>query len=200
MVLFSTSCIFGCNLRSAEAAHLHKALIVFQMRASPRERNLFLFTIGDQHFIDEFSTVIGINPQDRKREERACALEGSQHRLLAPVQKGKTFRPPGRHIGERQRVQVAALDVCATMSHQVRFQKAGLGLLPLLEGADGNLLLQQRSCSCRGEAALAQFALGTQEAIRCRRAHGEQLAAALLSELEMLMPLQRFYQAWEEKG
>jgi len=55
--------------------------------------------------------------------------------------------------------------------------QAGLGLLPLLERADRNLLLEQGSGSRRGEAALASFALGTQEAIRCGCAHGEQLPA-----------------------
>src|SRR4249919_2984964 len=80
-----------------------------------------------------------------------------------------------------------------------RFQKAGSGLLPLRERAYRDLLLQQRSCSRRGEAAHPQFALETQEAIRCGRAHGEQLASAFLCELEMLMPLQRFYQS-RKKG
>jgi len=76
------------------------------------------------------------------------------------------------------------------MGHEIRFQKAGSGLIPLLECTDRNLLLQQRSRSCGGEAALTQFALRTQEAIRCRCAHGKQLASALLCDLEMLMPLQ----------
>ena len=42
-----------------------------------------------------------------------------------------------------------------------RLQKAGLGLLPLLERADRDLLLEQRSRSRRGEAAQLQCALGT---------------------------------------
>jgi len=41
--------------------------------------------------------------------------------------------------------------------------------------------------------------LGAQEAIRRRRAHREQLAAALLCELEVLMPLQRFDQRGEKR-
>jgi hypothetical protein len=47
-------------------------------------------------------TVIGINPQDRKREERACPLEGSQHRLPAAMHERKAFCPPGGSIGERE--------------------------------------------------------------------------------------------------
>jgi hypothetical protein len=38
------------------------------------------------------------------------------------------------------------------MSHEIRFQKAGLGLLPLLERANRDLLLQQRSRSRGGES------------------------------------------------
>ena len=132
-----------------------------------------LLAIADHHFIDELSTVVGIHPQDRKREQCLRSLEGSQHRFLTPVQRGKTFRPSGCYIGERQCIQVATLALAATMSHQIRFQKAGLGRIPFLERADGNLLLQKRSRSCGGKAALTTFALGTQQAIRRRRTHGK---------------------------
>src|SRR5258707_5242042 len=80
-----------------------------------------------------------------------------------------------------------------------RFQKAGLGLLPLLEGADRDLLLEQGSGTRGGEAALTRCALGTQETIRCGRAHGEQLVPALLRDVEVLMSLKRLYQG-REKG
>ncbi len=121
------------------------ALIIFQKRASPCERHLFLCTIGDQLFVDKLPTIIGIYPQDRKGEERSCALNGCQNRLLTAIREEKTFRPPSGHIGERQRVHIASFDVHAAMGHQIRFQKAGLDLIPLLERADRNLLLQQRS-------------------------------------------------------
>ena len=77
------------------------------------------------------------------------------------IQQGKTFRPPGGHIGKRQGVEVTALDVHATVGHQVRFQKPGSGLLPLLEGTDRDLLLEERSRSRRGEATLTHPSLGT---------------------------------------
>jgi hypothetical protein len=60
------------------------------------------------------------------------------------------------------------------------FQKAGSGLIPLLEGADGDLLLEQRSRSRGGEATLTLFALRGQQAIGCGCAHGKQLLAAFL--------------------
>ncbi len=107
------------------------------------------------------------------------------------MQEGQTFSPSRSHISKRQRVQVASLYAGATMGHQVCFQKAGSGLLPLLERTDRDLLLEQRSRSRGGEAAQPQCALRTQEAIRCRSAHGEQLAATFLCEVKVLMPLQR---------
>jgi len=77
------------------------------------------------------------------------------------------------------------------MSYQVRFQKTGSGLLQLLERADRDLLLQEHSCSRRGDATLTHRSVGTQEAIRCRCAHGKELASTVLCEVEVLMPLQR---------
>ena len=118
---------------------------------------------------------------------------------LTSMQEGEAFRPPSRYIGECQRIQVPSLDIGATMGHQVRLQKAGPGLVPLRECADGDLLLEQGASSRRGEATLALFALGTQQAIRCRGAHGKQLASAFLGQVEMLMPLQRFDQRREKR-
>ena len=46
------------------------------------------------------STVIRINPQNRKREKRSRSLDGRQHGFLTPVQEGQAFRPASRHIGE----------------------------------------------------------------------------------------------------
>ena len=52
---------------------------------------------------------------------RLRRLESSQDSLLASMHERKTFSPPGCYIGEGQGVQVAALDVGATMSYQIRF-------------------------------------------------------------------------------
>src|SRR5258708_10060864 len=141
--------------------------------------------------IDNPAVVIGINPQNWKREQGACALESIQHRLPAPMHEGQAFRPAGGYIGERQGVQIAAFDVGTTVGHQVRLQKARSGLLPLLEGAHWDLLFEQRSGSRCGEAALSQLALTSQEAIGCRCAHREKLISALLRQVEMLISLQR---------
>ena len=63
--------------------------------------------------------VIGINPEDRKREERARSLDGCQDQLLAPMQEGKAFCPACGHIGERQGIQETALSVFTTVGAPV---------------------------------------------------------------------------------
>jgi hypothetical protein len=85
------------------------------------------------------------------------------------------------------------------VGYQICFEKAGSGLIPLLEGADGDLLLEQGPCSRCGEAPLASFTLRTQQTIRCSGAHAKELVTALIRDLKVLMPLQRFKQG-RKKG
>ena len=63
-----------------------------------------------------------------------------------------------------------------------------------MKGADGNLVFEQDSCSCRRQAVWTLGARGAQEAISCRCAYGEQLMTALLAEVQVPMPLERFNQ------
>jgi len=54
---------------------LYKALIPFLIGASSRKGNLLTHPIVSDFFIDKLPTIIGIEAQDRKREERSGALE-----------------------------------------------------------------------------------------------------------------------------
>jgi hypothetical protein len=78
------------------------------------------------------------------------------------------------------------------MGYQIRFQEARSGFIPLLKGANRDLLLEQRFRSRGGKATTIQFAQRGQQAIRYCRAHGEQLFSALLRDVEVLMPFQCF--------
>src|SRR5215471_12183644 len=119
---------------------LYEALIAFLIRTSSREGNLLTHTKVSDFFIDKLPTVIGIEAQDRKREERSGALESRQHRLPPTVKQGKTFRPAGGDIGQRDRVQATTLYSPATVSHQVHLQEACFGLVPLCERPNRDLL------------------------------------------------------------
>jgi hypothetical protein len=65
---------------------LHKALIPFLIGASSREGDLLTHTIGSDFFVDKLPTIVGIDSQDRKREERSGSLESCQDRLSSTVE------------------------------------------------------------------------------------------------------------------
>ena len=67
----------------------------------------------------------------------------------------QAFCPAGGYVRERQRVQVATFDFGTTVGDQVRLQKARAVLIPLLESADRDLLLEQGAGSRCGEATLS---------------------------------------------
>ena len=91
--VFSHEAIIADHLAHNNAIFLfYKALISFLIGSASGKGDLLLFTIRDHDLIDELSTVIGINPQNRKREQGACALESSQHRLLAAAAPGLYYR------------------------------------------------------------------------------------------------------------
>ena len=134
----------------------------------------------------------------QERKEHSCALNSCQYRLPAAVEKREAFGLACRHVRERQGVQVPSLCLDAAMSHQVCFQKAGLRFIPVLRGADGNLVFEQGSCSRGGHSLRMLLSRGAEKAISCRGAYGEQLVATLLREMQMPMPLQRSDQGGEE--
>jgi hypothetical protein len=77
--------------------------------------------------------------------------------------------------------------------------QAGLRLIPVPEGANGDLVFQQGSRSRRGKAARTCFAVRVQEAICRGCTHREEVAPALFAEMEMPMPLQYFDKRGQER-
>jgi len=124
---------------------LYVTLIIAPSWASSGKRNLLVFTKGEQLDIDELRSIIRINAPHGKGQQVLSALEGSNNGLLTFIQERKAFGPAGGNIGEGQGPQERSVGLGGTMSDQVGFQKAWLDVIPLLEGADRNLLLQQRS-------------------------------------------------------
>ena len=98
--MFSTSCIFGCNLTCAEAAHFHKTLIVAAPRTPSGEGELFLFTKRQQLRIDKLGSVVRVDAQERKREQLLGSLESNNNGRLSSVEERKAFGPPGGNIGQ----------------------------------------------------------------------------------------------------
>jgi hypothetical protein len=84
--LFPNQAIVADHLTHDRSIFLfHKTLVIFEIWASPCEDDLLLLAVCHQRLVDEFSPVVGIDSQDRKREQYACLLECCQHRFLTAV-------------------------------------------------------------------------------------------------------------------
>jgi len=76
----------------------------------------------------------------------------------------------------------------ATMSDQVSFHEAGFGLIPVVKGANRDLLFEQGPCSSRRESMALLFAIRLQDAISRGWTHRKQISTRLLTQLHMSMP------------
>jgi hypothetical protein len=85
------------------------------------------------------------------------------------------------------------------MGDQIDLQEARFGLVPLGEGADRDLLLEQRTRFGGRKAVGMGVAMGLQEAICGRCAHREEKATVYFVQLKMPIPLQGCDDAWQER-
>ena len=117
------------------------------------------------------------------------------------MEERETFSPSGGNVGEGQRIEATSSTLLATMGDQICFEKTGLSLIPVLKGADWDLVFQERPRACRRNTAKYQssFSLRRQQAIRRCRTHGEQLVPTFFGDVQMFMPLQRFDQCREKR-
>lgn len=170
------------------------------MGASPRKGDLLSDAIIHDRRVHEFGAIIRIQPQDRNREEGTSVLQRSHHCILALMQQREALGPARGDVGQHQRREVTPLGVGATVGDQVRFQEARLNLIPLAEGANGDLAFEQRASLCRRKTTQAALAIGMQHAISRRGAHREQLVAVCLGQVQMSMPLQGRNQRGQERN
>ena len=148
-----------------------------------------MLTIRHNFLIEELPAVISIDAQDRERKERSRTLEDCQHGLPTAVEEREAFSPACCNVRQGEGVQVPSLCFSTAMGDQICFQKARQRFIPALEGADRDLVFEERSCLGSGYPAKTVLSLGTQKPICCRCTHREQLVPALLAEVEMSMPL-----------
>ena len=119
-----------------------------------------MFTIRHEWLIDEFPTIIGIQTANGKWKELSRLVKGGEDGLRALIEQRKAFGPSRSHVGQCQGIEETAFDVSATMGHQIGFQKAWLDLIPLVKGANGDLVFEQGSGFRRRETVWCWFALG----------------------------------------
>ncbi len=86
------------------------------------------------------------------------------------------------------------------MSHQVRFEKTRPGLIPLLEGANGDLVFEERSGFRRGKPVRSGLASSVQEAFGGGGTHLKQVVSAFFGQVQVLMSLQRVNKGGQKRN
>lgn len=115
-----------------------------------------LLAVAQQVGVDELGAVVRVQPQQGEGQRLAHGGDGGGDRLLGAVEQGDALRPGGMNIGQYQRMQVFSRGGRAAVSHQVHLLEAGAGLIPVREGADGDLALEQRPRLGGAQAAAPQ--------------------------------------------
>ncbi len=93
--------------------------------------------------VDELAAVVRVDAEQREAEQASRSLKRVHDPVLGLVQKWQTLRPGSGHIGQRERVQKRSFGAATAVRHQVSLQKSWLDVVPLGEGADRDLLLEQ---------------------------------------------------------
>ncbi len=140
---------------------LHITLVIALSGTSPGEGNVCLFTKSQQFDIDKLRAIVRVKAEHRERKQVLGALEGCDDHLLTSVEQRQAFGPAGGNVSQGQGVQEQSIGLIAAVSDQVGFQKPGLDLIPLLEGANRDLLFEQRARSGRREPMAFLFVIGS---------------------------------------
>jgi hypothetical protein len=69
-------------------------------------------------------------------------MDGAADARLALARDGLQFDPRGGDVHGAEGAEVEALGARATMGNEIDLEKTGLRLIPLAEGADGDLVLR----------------------------------------------------------
>jgi hypothetical protein len=166
------------------------ALVILALWTASGEGEVFSLTISEDDFVDKLFPVVGINAQDRERKEGSCLQKSGLNHFWTAVEQWETFGSSRSDVGESQGIQKASLRLPSAMSNQIGFQKTRLRFIPLLEGADGDLVFEQRASFRRRKTLRSGLALCVQQAISGGRTHPHEVVPALFAQMEVAMALQ----------
>ena len=85
------------------------ALIILLVRTTAREGDLLLLAVVQQLIVDKLTTVVRVQPLERKGQKRAQLLECPQNLLLIVRNQCTTFGPAGGDIGQHEGAQIGAV-------------------------------------------------------------------------------------------
>jgi hypothetical protein len=109
-----------------------------------------------QRLVQELTATVGVQAQDSEWQPFVQPVQRGEHRLGAFVAQSGATDPASGHIHQRQRVQEWPSASPTAVRHEVNFDKARHRLVPVGEGLDRHLMLQQRAGSGGAQATFRQ--------------------------------------------
>ena len=124
---------------------LNMRIVVLFVRPGARELDgvaAGALTKRHQIGIDELTSIVGVESSQRERQAPFDHGQGLENTVLAFAQHGLALHPRGVNVHTIQGVQKLAASGGPGVRHQINFQIAGLGHIPVIR-LDRDLVLQQ---------------------------------------------------------
>src|SRR5713226_7523947 len=90
--------------------------------------------------VDALPAVIAVEAEEWHGPALAHAMHAPAHPLVPLAPDGLELDPGGGDVARAERAEIEVLGAAAAVSHEVDFEKPGAGVVPLGEGAEGNLV------------------------------------------------------------
>jgi len=175
-------------------------LIILAIGPRAGERDLRCVAPVLDRLVHEDAVIVRIEAEQRKWQRRAQGSHDLTQQALLAEQKGRTFSPSCRHIGEGQRLHEAAARRRAAMCHKIRFHVSGHRVVPIRKGPDRHAAPHRRGMGIPPTL--------TARTVRPDRGENPvdrgcadlaQPDAYHLVQREMAVPLHRWDQQWDER-
>jgi len=128
-------------------------LVILAILPAAGEGEALGLAVGDEVGVDERAVVVGVDAPQREGQPLADRGERGEDAPLAAVDDGPGFKPGRGDVDDGQALDVLPVGRLAAVTDEVQFRKAGVPLIPLGKGADGDVLLEQAPRARRGQAA-----------------------------------------------
>src|SRR6185312_4293885 len=168
-------------------------LIVLAPRSGARELDPVAEAVLDQSLVHKLAAVIHVQCSQSEGQSLANTIERLNDQAALPNYQRRSLGPAAGYVGQHQAVDVAASVSLPAMRDQIHLHASRRRLVPIRKRAHGDTPTR------RGHRAadLLQACRATrysQQPINGRSAHGQNLLAHRLSQMQMSVALQRWQQ------
>src|SRR6266851_6552141 len=116
--------------------------VVLLPGATAGEGDAALAAVIVQALVDELAAVVAVESEQRHGQALAHAMHAPAHPLVPLAPDGLELDPGGGDVDGAEGAEVEALRAGPAMRDEIDFEKSGPRVVPLREGADGDLVAE----------------------------------------------------------